>query len=90
MAEPDLTDHGDEMEGKLDQLGEHIQDAEKELAARREDADVVDAAAGQPEGEQDASGGEDPEGAGNDVSGEEGGPPQADDELVEEEAQSPT
>ncbi len=70
MDDPKIEDHSDEMEQDLHQLEDHIGDAEQGLQKSREAAGSVDDIAGDPSGEQNASGGEDPEGARNDVRGE--------------------
>lgn len=77
---PDSTpeDRSDEMQHDLDKLEDHIEEAGKKLEDRKADAGIVDDVAGDPPGEQDVLGGEDPEGTGDA------------DERLDEEAQSPT
>ena len=60
----------EELEQRLDQLGDHIDDAKHELAARQEDAaEPGEDLAGDWDGQsRDAPGGQDPMGAGEDVS----------------------
>lgn len=62
MAAKKFKDHSDEMEHDLHRLEEHIGDAEKQLGARRKDADPLADVAG----EQDRGGG-DPKGAKEDA-----------------------
>lgn len=103
MPDPKTEDRSDDMEHDLHRLEDHIDEAEKKLQARKEDADIVDDVAGDWEGEQDRGGGDDPQGAETDAGqaapgGSQDGPgtgtapPREDDgdEMVEEEAAGPT
>lgn len=101
MADRKTEDHSAEMERDLHQLEDHIHDAEKKLEARKEDADILDDVAGDWEGEQDRGNGDDPKGARTDAGqaapgGSQDGPgargagKDDPDELVDEEAASPT
>ncbi len=84
---PDETpkDRSDEMKSDLDQLEDHIDDAKAKAAERKGDVEgALEEVAGEPEGDQDASGGDDPVGAGKD------GPQDDDDERVPEEVANPT
>ena len=52
------------MKSDLDHLEDHIDDAKAKAADRRDDVEgSLEDVAGEPEGEQDASGGDDPVGA---------------------------
>jgi len=55
-----LEQGADELEGRLDKLGEDIDDARQELRARQEDADIGEDVAGDWEDTDDDAGGEDP------------------------------
>jgi hypothetical protein len=50
----------DELEERLDHLGEDIDDARRELRARQEDADIGEDVAGDWEDTDDDTGGDDP------------------------------
>jgi hypothetical protein len=56
----DLARSGDELEERIDQLDEHIDDSKRELRARREDSDPGEDLAGDWEDTEDDAGGEDP------------------------------
>ena len=58
----DQEDRSEELEGKLDDLQDSIDDAEKKLQQRKDQESVVEDVAGDWEDEQ-ATGGEDPAGA---------------------------
>lgn len=72
MADPKIQDRSAEMEQDLHALEDHIDDAQKKLQARKEDADVAGGVAGNWEGEQDRGNGDDPTGAREDA--QEGAP----------------
>jgi len=55
-----LEQGADELEGRLDKLGDDIGDARQELRARQEDADIGEDVAGDWEDTDDDAGGEDP------------------------------
>ena len=84
MEQPPRGDRSAEMEGRLDQLGEHIDEAEQRLDKIRPD-DQLDSAAGDFEDKHTHGGGEDPVGARDDV---EHGPDEGG--MVEEEQAGPT
>jgi hypothetical protein len=84
MEQPPAGDRSDEMESRLEQLGDHIGEAEQHLDDIRPDADVENAT-GDFEDTHTHGGGEDPVGAGEDAAhgdGQEG--------MVEEEQAGPT
>jgi len=56
MADPKTNDRSDEMEHDLHKLEDHIVEAEKKLEARKEEAEIVnDAAGGQDAGTEATS-----------------------------------
>ena len=84
MEQPPARDRSDEMEGRLEQLGDHIGEAEQHLDEIRPDADVENAT-GDFEDTHTHGGGEDPVGAKDDAAhgvGEDG--------MFEEEQAGPT
>ncbi len=92
---PDETpeDRSDEMESDLDQLEDHIDDAKAKAAERKKDVEgALEEVAGDPDGDQDAIGGDDPVGAGEDASRdrESDGDGSDDDEREPEEVANPT
>jgi hypothetical protein len=92
MADPKIEDRSDEMERDLHQLEDHIDDAEKRLEARRDEAGAAEGVAGNWEGEQDRGNGDDPVGAKQDAEtgGARGNDGRQDDGREPEEAASPT
>jgi hypothetical protein len=66
MEQPAGRDRSDEMEGRLERLGDHIDDAEQHLDEIRPDADVENAT-GDFEDTHTHGGGEDPVGARDDA-----------------------
>lgn len=67
MPDEKPEDRSETMEDDLHRLEDHIDEAKGKLADRKKDADaIVDDVAGEPEGEQDSSGGDDPSAGGDD------------------------
>lgn len=64
MPDEKPTDRSEKMESDLDQLEHHIDDAKAKAADRK--GDVEGELAEEPEGDQDAIGGDDPVGAAED------------------------
>jgi len=84
MEQPPAGDRSDEMEGRLGQLGDHIDDAKNHLDEIRPDADVENAT-GDFEDTHTHGGGEDPVGARDDAVHGDG-----EDGMVDEEQAGPT
>jgi cellobiose phosphorylase len=59
-VEQGLQREGDDMENRLEQLDEHIDEARDQAQARTGDSDTWDETAGDWEDTDDAAGGEDP------------------------------
>lgn len=87
MADKKLTDHSGEMEHDLARLEDHITDAERQLEARRKEADPASEVAGSWEGEQDRGGGDDPVGAERDAG--QGAPGGSQDGVPEDDGRAP-
>jgi hypothetical protein len=60
--ERDLEHTGDELEGRIEQIDDHIGEAKQEAQARREEQDPFEDVAGDFEDTDDDAGGEDPSG----------------------------
>jgi len=86
MEQPPTGDRSDEMEGRLEQLGDHIDDAEQHLDDIRPD-DQLEGTAGDFEDTHTHGGGEDPVGARDDAAAAHG---DGADGMVEEEQAGPT
>jgi hypothetical protein len=84
MEQPPTGDRSDDMEDRLDALGEHIGDAEKHLDEIRPDTQLG-GAAGDFEDQHTHGGGEDPVGAREDAAHGDG-----EDGMVAEEQAGPT